>query len=74
MVGCGAAHCRDIWGVLGQGHRNILICHYSPQGNIIKVNPSGSYPVQAFQFQNSTHKACSMCPGQLKHCYNGLCW
>uniref|UniRef100_A0A158Q5V7 SCP domain-containing protein n=1 Tax=Dracunculus medinensis TaxID=318479 RepID=A0A158Q5V7_DRAME len=37
LVGCGYAHCHDILGVLGHGHRHIFVCHYNPQGNTVLV-------------------------------------
>lgn len=75
QMGCGAARCRDIWGIQGRGHRNVLVCHYNPAGNTIILHPGGTYYVPAFRRTNSTHGRCSDCPRGLNKCWNNkLCY
>ncbi len=89
LMGCGFSQCSDMWGaaVQGRGHRNILVCHYTPAGacarahahtrpgNIIQMFPGRTYYVPAFHFTNSTHGQCSECPPEAPRCWqNALCY
>ncbi|VDN39329.1 unnamed protein product [Gongylonema pulchrum] len=73
MVGCGYARCRDIWGVLGRGHRHIFVCHYNPQGNTVYVTREGFFAVPAFKWAGEKRR-CSECPADAPACYEGLCY
>jgi len=75
LLGCGFAHCRDIWGVRGRGHRNVLVCHYNPQGNTIYPRGGGSYyAVPAFNWADQNKPRCSECPSFAPACHEGLCY
>jgi len=70
-IGCGFAECAFTDTI---AYRYVLVCHYSPQGNIVKYKPSGNEALPAFRYQTDTKKACSECPKESGQCENGLCY
>lgn len=56
LVGCGYAHCHDILGVLGHGHRHIFVCHYNPQGNTVLVTSRGELIAVTYFIDNKYNK------------------
>jgi hypothetical protein len=49
LMGCGFAQCSDMWGaaVQGRGHRNILVCHYTPAGACARAHAHAHRTAQA---------------------------
>ncbi|KAH7731930.1 LON-1 protein [Aphelenchoides avenae] len=75
LVGCGYAHCQDVWGVYGRGHRHVFVCHYNPQGNTVYVTGQGSlYAVPAFTWATDDSQRCRDCPPDAPSCHEGLCY
>ena len=73
-LGCGAAKCRYVNGAPGQ--RYVLVCHYSPSGNVIVARNGRLNYRPAFQWQKDNATACSACPPRKGHswvCDRGLC-
>lgn len=61
LVGCGIADCTDKLYVRGMNLRTLLVCEYSPGGNV-----PGELVYQR-------GKPCSACPGGSTCCEKGLC-
>jgi len=70
-VGCGYAYCPNLWYSGGQHY--ILVCQYSPAGNVLYVDDSGQFvQAPAFTYRGSSGTACSSCAAG-SSCDNSLC-
>jgi len=74
-VGCGAAKCRNIWGLGNSRHRHVLVCHYNPAGNTVVAYPGRTVYMPAYTPTNSTNGHCSKCPVGAEKCWSDkLCY
>jgi len=69
-VGCGFAKCNSI--SYAYGHHYILVCHYSPAGNIIYYSNGEMVGRPGFTYRYGDEKPCTQCAAGHK-CDNGLC-
>lgn len=70
QVGCGYALCPNIFDALGRHH--LLVCHYSPVGNLVQVTADGQYVGSPMFIRGSSEEECTDCPSDTK-CEDGLC-
>lgn len=49
-LGCGFSRCSEVRGLENSGVRYILVCQYSPQGNVVYLDEFGRYKsIPAFE-------------------------
>jgi hypothetical protein len=69
-VGCGYSYCPSITYAGGQHY--MMVCQYSPAGNVLYVDNGGFVQAPAFYYRGDKGTACSSCPNGYS-CDNGLC-